>query len=100
MPGKTPDHNGKEPVENGVRSNSNDATDGSKKTKAKKLGNQDGDDEMTVVLPPSKKGRPSSNGQILEDADGDVSMGGDKDESIEADEAKLDPVAQAVAGQC
>lgn len=74
MPGKTPSSNG-------VRNNeAKDAQNKSKKTA------KDGDEEMTVVVPPSKKA-PAG------DADGDVEMGGEDDAEV-----KVDPVVQAVAG--
>lgn len=97
MPGKTPNGNGKEPVENGGYPGSKDIEmkdDSSLKGKGKKsLKDKDGDEEMTVVVPPSKKqsSQPPSN-----DADGDVNM----DESEQDAEAKVDPVVQAVSGIC
>ncbi|KAF6812203.1 proteasome regulatory particle subunit [Colletotrichum plurivorum] len=84
MPGKTPSRNGKEPLENGVRNN--EAKDA--KNKSKKAA-KDGDEEMTVVVPPSKKAAPPAG-----DADGDVEMG---DEGKDDAEVKVDPVVQAVA---
>ncbi|KAJ3940880.1 26S proteasome non-ATPase regulatory subunit [Colletotrichum fioriniae] len=86
MPGKTPSRSGKDPLENGVRKNNKD-TDS--KSKGKK-GAKDGDEEMTVVVPPSKKAAAPPA-----DADGDVAMG---DEARADDaEVKVDPVVQAVA---
>ncbi|KAF6844219.1 proteasome regulatory particle subunit [Colletotrichum musicola] len=84
MPGKTPSRNGKEPLENGVRNN--EAKDA--KNKSKKAA-KDGDEEMTVVVPPSKKAAAPAG-----DADGDVEMG---DEGKDDAEVKVDPVVQAVA---
>lgn len=95
MPGKTPSRsNRKEPVENGgVRGNRDvDMKDKDEQAKGKggKKAAKDGDEGMTVVVPPSKK----QSSQAPPDADGDVDMDvGDK-----ADEAKVDPVAQTVAG--
>lgn len=88
MPGKTPSRNGKNPLENGVRSNK-DAESKDAKNKSKKAA-KDGDEEMTVVVPPSKKAAPPPA-----DADGDVAMG---DEGADDAEVKVDPVVQAVAG--
>ncbi|WYZ34151.1 hypothetical protein EsH8_I_000427 [Colletotrichum jinshuiense] len=87
MPGKTPSRNGKNPLENGVRSNK-DAESKDAKNKSKKAA-KDGDEEMTVVVPPSKKAAPPPA-----DADGDVAMG---DEGADDAEVKVDPVVQAVA---
>jgi 26S proteasome regulatory subunit N3 len=94
MPGKTPHSNGNEPVENGIRSNQDvDMKDdpSSLKTKGKKTA-KDGDDEMTVVVPPSKK---QSSAPLPPDSDGDVAM---DDEKTGEGEVKVDPVVQTVAG--
>ncbi|KAK2776489.1 proteasome regulatory particle subunit [Colletotrichum kahawae] len=84
MPGKTPSRNGKEPLENGVQNNKKDKA----KNKSKKAA-KDGDEEMTVVVPPSKKAAAPAG-----DVDGDVEMG---DEGQDEGEVKVDPVVQAVA---
>ncbi|KUI61692.1 putative 26S proteasome regulatory subunit rpn3 [Cytospora mali] len=91
MPGKTPNGNGKEPVENGGYPGSKDIEmkDDSSSLKGKgKKGAKEGDEEMTVVVPMSKK---QSSAPPPNDADGDVSM-----EDAEEEE-KVDPVAQAVS---
>ena len=95
MPGKTPNGNGKEPVENGGYPGSKDIEmkdESSLKGKGKKA-LKEGDDEMTVVVPPSKK---QSSAPQPNDGDGDVAM----DDSDKADdgEVKVDPVVQAVSG--
>jgi 26S proteasome regulatory subunit N3 len=82
MPGKTPNSNGKG---NGVRGNKDVEMKDSAKSKGKKPA-KDGEDELTVVVPPSKASKQASA-----DADGDVSMDGE--------EEKVDPVAQTVAGK-
>ncbi|KAL6852972.1 26S proteasome non-ATPase regulatory subunit [Amphichorda felina] len=89
MPGKTPQRNGNKPVENGLRNNK-DVEGG--KSKSKKAAT-DGDEEMTVVVPPSKASKQSSAPPA--DADGDVSMG-DEDKG-EDTAAKVDPAVQAIA---
>lgn len=91
MPGKTPHSNGNEPVDHDVR-NSADVKDG--KGKNKKAA-KEGDDEMTVVVPPSKANKQSAPPPADADVDGDVSMG---DEEATDAEVKIDPVAQTVAG--
>ncbi|KAK7422089.1 26S proteasome non-ATPase regulatory subunit [Neonectria punicea] len=89
MPGKTP--NGKKPVENGLRKTKDvEMTDASK---AKK-GAKDADDEMTVVVPPSKASKQSSSSKAPADTEGDVSM---DDDEAEDSENKVDPVVQTVA---
>ncbi|KAJ0117225.1 26s proteasome non-atpase regulatory subunit 3 [Diaporthe amygdali] len=94
MPGKTPNGNGKEPVENGGYPGSKDIdmkdeSSSSLKGKGKK-GAKDGDEEMTVVVPISKK---QSSAPPPNDADGDVNM----DDADKDAEEKVDPVAQAVS---
>lgn len=64
------------------------------KTKGKK-GAKDGDDEMTVVVPPAKGSKQSS--KQPHDADGDVSMAGE--DTADDGEVKVDPVVQTVAGK-
>lgn len=91
MPGKTPNSNGNEPLGDSARGDSSDVKDA--KAKGKKA-SKDGDDEMTVVLPPSKSSKQSSHPH---DADGDVSMGGD--DKPDDGQAKVDPAVQAVAGK-
>lgn len=87
MPSKTPRGNGK-PTENGSARSTKETEN---KAKGKKTTDKDGDEEMTVVVPPSKK-QPNAPA----DADGDVSMG---DEGKDGEgEVKVDPVAQTIAG--
>lgn len=95
MPSKTPNGNGKEPVENGGYPGSKDIEmkDDASSLKGKgKKGAKDGDEEMTVVVPMSKKqsSQPPTN-----DADGDVNM---EDDDEQDGEPKVDPVAQTVSG--
>ncbi|KAI1808771.1 proteasome regulatory subunit C-terminal-domain-containing protein [Daldinia bambusicola] len=93
MPGKTPHSNGNEPVENGIRNNQDvDMTDEKSSLKGKgKKGAKEGED-MTVVVPPSK-GTKQSSQPPAPDADGDVDMDVDKPEDLEV---KVDPVTQAI----
>ncbi|KAK9441469.1 hypothetical protein VB005_06109 [Metarhizium brunneum] len=92
MPGKTPKSNGNEPIENGFRNNGDIDMKDASKTKGKK-GAKDGDEEMTVVVPPSKGSKQAS--KQPHDADGDVSMSGE--DTADNGEAKVDPVVQTVA---
>lgn len=89
MPGKTPD---KEPVENGGYRGGKDLKPKGKK-EGKKASKKEGDDEMTVVVPPSKASKQSSV-PPPNDAEGDVAMD-DADKAAEG-EAKVDPVAQTI----
>ncbi|KAI0023428.1 putative proteasome regulatory particle subunit [Xylariomycetidae sp. FL0641] len=95
MPGKTPNSNGKKPVENGITKNQDvDMTDETSSTKGKgKKGAKEGED-MTVVVPPSKSAKQSSQPPPA-DAEGDIAMG-DSDKAGEL-EVKVDPVTQTIA---
>jgi 26S proteasome regulatory subunit N3 len=85
MPGKTPD--GKKPTDSRNRK-STEMKDDNRKSKASKA--KDGDEEMTVVVPPSKS---KQSGAQPTDSEGDVAMDG----ADNNDEEKVDPVVQAVA---
>ncbi|KAI1088302.1 proteasome regulatory subunit C-terminal-domain-containing protein [Rostrohypoxylon terebratum] len=93
MPGKTPHSNGNEPVENGIRNNQDvDMTDEKSSLKGKgKKGVKEGED-MTVVVPPSKTTKQSSQ-PPPPNADEDVDMDVDKPEDLEV---KVDPITQAI----
>ncbi|KAF4620205.1 hypothetical protein G7Y89_g14618 [Cudoniella acicularis] len=99
MPSKTPHTNGNEPVENGVNGTKDvemkdDAPASLKGGKGKKA--KDGEEEMTVVVPPSKGSKLSAPPN--KDTDGDVAMDVDEDANLEdAGAVKIDPVAKAVS---
>ena len=93
MPGKTPRSNGKAPLENGSTRSNKEADSN---TKGKKVAGKDGDEEMTVVVPPKKNEKQS--GAPPADADGDVAMEGDEKKADEG-EVKVDPATQAIAGE-
>ncbi|KAJ1325793.1 26S proteasome regulatory subunit N3 [Microdochium nivale] len=93
MPGKTPQRNGKAPTDRVTRSSKDAQTTDDKPTpkgKGVKKGAKEGED-MTVVVPPPKNARQSS--QPAADAEGDVAMDVDEEDS----EIKVDPVALAVS---
>ncbi len=99
MPGKTPHGNGNEPVENGGIRNTQDVDMKDDKSSLKGKGKKslkDGDDEMTVVVPPSKAPKHSST-PAPNDADGDVEM----DDLAKVDDAdvKVDPAVQTALGR-
>lgn len=99
MPGKTPNSNGRKPVENGVQKNSKDGANDKSAAKGKpaaKKGAKEGED-MTVVVPPSKNTKQSSVPPPA-DAEGDVSME-DSDKTEEELEVKVDPVTQTISGK-
>jgi 26S proteasome regulatory subunit N3 len=98
MPSKTPHANGSDPVENGVNGTKDvemkdDAPTTLKGGKGKKA--KEGEEEMTVVVPPSKGSKLSV--PPPKDGDGDVAM--DRSETTEEDAGavKEDPVAKAVS---
>ncbi|KAK8127026.1 proteasome regulatory particle subunit [Apiospora kogelbergensis] len=98
MPGKTPNSNGRKPVENGVQKNS--GKDGEKssaaaKGKPVKKGSAKEGEDMTVVVPPSKNAKQSSQPPPA-DAEGDVNME-DSDKTEEELEVKVDPVTQTIS---
>jgi 26S proteasome regulatory subunit N3 len=94
MPGKTPHSNGNKPAEHGRRK-SKDSKESSKSKGKKTVKDGAADDEMTVVVPPSKASKQPGAPPVVPDSEGDVSMG--DDETTEGD-AKVDPAVQAVAG--
>lgn len=89
MPGKTPNNNGKKPIDN-----SNDDVEMTDAGNIKpKKSSQRADDKMTVVVGITNKSKqPSKKPQ---DDDGDISMGGD---DVADDGEKVDLAAQTVAG--
>ncbi|KAG6120550.1 hypothetical protein E4U13_006372 [Claviceps humidiphila] len=88
MPGKTPNNNGKKPIDN-----SNDDVEMTDAGNIKpKKSSQRADDKMTVVVGITNKSKqPSKKPQ---DDDGDISMGGD---DVADDGEKVDLAAQTVA---
>lgn len=99
MPGKTNGSTGNDPVENGVNGTKDvemkdDAPASLKGGKGKKA--KDGDEEMTVVVPPSKGQKLAGLGK--KDGDGDVAMDGEAVEGEDDGAVKVDPVVKAVAG--
>jgi 26S proteasome regulatory subunit N3 len=93
--------NGTDPVENGVNGTediemADDSSKGPGRPRAGK--DKDGDEEMTVVVPPSKGSKLS--GPPEEDEQGDVVMNGTAEaETAGATEPAVDPKAEAVEGQ-
>ncbi|PQE07894.1 26s proteasome non-atpase regulatory subunit 3 protein [Rutstroemia sp. NJR-2017a WRK4] len=98
MPGKTPYKNDRDPVENGVNGAKDvemkdDAPSSLKGGKGKKA--KEGEEEMTVVVPPPKGSKLSV--PLPNNGDEDVSMEGATEGGEEAAAEKVDPVAKAVA---
>jgi 26S proteasome regulatory subunit N3 len=98
-----PHINGTEPVENGVSTNGtsdvemkDDSSD--LPTKAKQGKDKDGDEEMTVAIPPSKGSKLS--GDTAKGREDDVPMEGTDQAKDEAPaEIKEDPIAKTVSGK-
>ena len=90
-----PHTNGTEPVENGINGTEDVdmVDDGPEKVKVGT--NKEGEDEMTVVVPPPKSSKLS--GEPSKDEEGDIAMENtDKSGSVSAE---LDPKAKAIAGK-
>jgi len=99
MPSKTPHTNGNEPVESGINGTKDvemkdDAPNTLKGGKGKKT--KEGEEEMTVVVPPSKGSKLSA--PPPKDGDGDVAMDGSEETGEDDGAVKVDPVAKAVSG--
>lgn len=101
MPSKTPHRNGTDPVENGINGTNDvemkdDTPSSMKGGKSKKV--KESDEEMTVVVPPSKGTKLSAPPPA--DTDGDVVMDdSEKKGDIEAQEIEVDPVTKTVSGR-
>jgi len=94
--GDRPQTNGTEPVENGVNGTEDVdmVDDGPEKVK---IGiNKDGEDEMTLVVPPPKGTKLF--GDPGKDAEGDVAMDNTAGTENVSQEAEVDPKVKAVAG--
>ncbi|KAG4025496.1 hypothetical protein MFRU_056g00110 [Monilinia fructicola] len=95
MPGKTPYKNGADPVENGINGAKKDDAKSSLKGGKGKKTKEGSEEEMTVVVPPSKGSKLSA--PPPKDGDGDVDMDGSAEGGEDASAVKVDPVAKAVA---
>jgi 26S proteasome regulatory subunit N3 len=102
MPSKTPRTNGNDPVENGINGTKDiemkeDAPSSMKGGKGKKL--KEGDEEMTVVVPPSKSVTLSAPPPA--DQDGDAMMeDSEKTGDEQSSEPEVDLVAKTVSSKC
>lgn len=99
MSGKAP--NGKKPVGSGARGKKDvDMKDSSSSKKGKEVKQivREGDEEMTVVVPPTKGKSSKSSGPPEADSDGDVEMDAPDKTNAEYEPA-VDPVVQAITGK-
>ena len=95
--GDKPQPNGTEPLENGING-TEDVEMGDEEAERVKVGtSKDGEDEMTVVVPPPKSSK--LNGEPGKDAEGDVAMGGSEKEPTGTEGQDIDPGTKAIAGQ-
>jgi 26S proteasome regulatory subunit N3 len=95
--GDQPHLNGSDPIENGVDGIGEPAADDQHSTSAgvKKSGkDKDGDEEMTVVVPPSKASK--SSGSSKKDEEGDMAMNGTADPESDIPDEEVDPQAKTV----
>lgn len=88
--------NGTDPVENGVNGTKDVdmVDDGPEKIKTD--ANKDGEDEMTVVVPPPKGIKLS--GEPGKDAEGDIAMDNVVSAEHISQDAEVDPKVKAIAG--
>lgn len=94
-----PHTNGSDPVENGVNGTEDvdmeEDTAGGPTSSIKSNRDRDGDEKMTVVVPPSKG--PRLSGEPGQDKE-DVAMEGVEDVDADKGESDVDPKAKAVQG--
>ena len=97
--GDQPHLNGSEPIENGIDSVDEPELNDQQHTSAalkKSDKDKDGDEEMTVVVPPSKAFKNSDD--LKKDEEGDTAMNGTLDPESKVFDDVVDPQAKAVDG--
>ena len=99
MPSKTPHTNGTDPVENGINGRKDvemkeDTPTSMKAGKSKKI--KESDEEMTVVVPPSKSSKLSALPPM--DTDEDVVMDDSEQPTDAQTDLEVDPVTKTVSG--
>jgi 26S proteasome regulatory subunit N3 len=101
MGGDKPHINGSDKAENGANGSEDvemeeDSIDPGKSAKGK---GKEADEEMTVVVPPSKSSKLSGSSQ--KDGQGDVAMNGEGNTDVEtAKEPEIDPRTTASSSKC
>lgn len=98
MSGDKPSTNGTEPMENGVNGVDDVDMMDDPEDKAKPDPTKDGEDEMTVVVPPPNSSKLSAN--LEKDKEGDVTM--EDPQKVESEETKIDkidPRVKAISGK-
>lgn len=97
MPGKTPYKKGAAPVKNDINDSKKDDAKSSVKGGKGKKAKEGAEEEMTVVVPPSKGSKLSA--LPPKDGDEDVDMDGSAESGEDAGAVEVDPVVKAVAGK-
>lgn len=101
MNGDKPRLNGTDPVENGVNGAEDvemDEEDADSTAPSKRSRDKEGDEEMTVVVPPAKGQKLSGNPDP--DKQGDVTMEGvESTDSKQTTEETVDPRTKAITGE-
>ena len=98
MSGDKPQTNGSEPAENGVNGTEDVEMADDAVARAKAGGAKEGEDEMTVVVPPPKSSKLS--GDPGRDLEGDIAMDStEKPETDEPEPEEVDPQVKAISGQ-
>lgn len=93
--GDKPQINGTEPVKNGVNGVEDVEMEDDEAEKAQVGTTKDGEDEMTVVVPPPKSSK--LNGEPGKDSEGDVSMDGAEKPTEDPTAETIDPRARAIS---
>ena len=100
MAGDKPKTNGAEPVENGLNGSEDVEMEEDGAGRSRPNGTKEGEDEMTVVVPPPNSSKLS--GQPLKDVEGDIDM--DEAQIPPNGETKsvelVDPKVKAISGKC
>ena len=99
MSGDKPHTNGTEPVENGVNGADDvemedDTSKPTEKPKAPR--DKDGDDSMTVVVPPPKSSKLVA--EVGKDQEGETAMDLVEPSNAETPDERIDPRAKAILG--
>ena len=95
--GDKPKINGKEPVENGVHGSEDTEMVDEITEKPNNGRGKEGEEEMTVVVPPPKSSKLA--GEPSRDDEGDVDMGDTSGTNMDATEtAEVEPKAKAMSG--
>lgn len=94
--------NGSKSTENGVNGSEDvemgEDTAGAPKSSFNTRKDRNGDEKMTVVVPPAKGSRSSN--KAGQDKDEDMTMEGSEDDDAEKTEPEVDPTTKAIQGRC